>query len=292
MPNAVGSMYATWTDPDGDEWLLSEPGDESGWFTTSGPAGWGAPPYELVTDPLARGGVNLRFVRAEPARITWPLHIWGSTHVEFVQRYRDLRRAFLLTLRRQAPGVLRVQRPDGTSREIEAFYEDGFGGEAGENWINANPVLTLMCPDPYWRDTDDTVFPFSFGSVTNYFSPFPTVSSSQILGAATVFNPGEVDAWPAWTITGPMTAIVGTNVTTGQAFTLTTTISAGQQITIKTDPPSVIGPSGNNLVGALNFPSAYLWPLREGSNSVNLNVSGAAAGTTVQLAFRARYEGS
>ena len=119
MPNLVGSMYATWTDPDGTEWELSNPQD-FGYFTTSGPAGWGAPPYEIVTDPLSRGGVNVRFVRAEPARINWPLHIFGDTFEEFGDRWRALRRAFLLTLHRNTPGVLRVQRPSGDAREIEA----------------------------------------------------------------------------------------------------------------------------------------------------------------------------
>ena len=64
----VGSLEATWTDPDGNVWQLTNPGDEIGWFTTAGLAGWGATPIEIITDPLARGGEEVRFIRAHPRR--------------------------------------------------------------------------------------------------------------------------------------------------------------------------------------------------------------------------------
>jgi Phage tail protein len=291
MPNVVGTMFATWTDPDGVVWNLSDRSNNSKWFTTTGPSGWGAPQFELVTDPLARGGIHMRFVRAEPARIIWPLHIWGDTHLDFVGNYRSLANAFILTLHRQAPGLLRVARPDGSAREIEAFYEEGFGGESGQGWVAAAPVLTLMCPDGFWRDAADTVAPFVYGAGTSFFAPYPQVSSSQVLGSTTVNNPGDVTAWPAWTVTGPMVALTAINDTTGQAFELTYTLSAGQQITISTAEATVTGPAGENLIGSLNWPAAYLWPLVTGANTVQFNLSGAGAGAAVELSFRARYNG-
>lgn len=284
-------MFATWTTPDGEEFVLTD--TNLGWFTTPGPAGWGAPQYELVTDPIARGGAHLRFVRAEPARINWPLYVWGDTHDEFVANWRTIRRAFLLSLHRGEPGVLRVSRPSGTgAREIEAFYEEGFSGEAGQNWVSAKPVVSLWCPDGYWRDVEDTSLPFTYGEGTSFFAPYPQVSASQVLGSTTVNNPGEVVAWPRWTVTGPMVALTAINDTTGQSFELTYTLAAGQTITIDTNSPQITGPSGENLVSALNWPAAYLWPLVTGDNEVQFNVSGAEAGTGVELVFRARYEGS
>jgi len=291
MPNAVGTMYATWTDPDGVEWLLSRiDEDDPGWFTTSGPAGWGAPPYEIVTDPLSRGGVNVRFVRAEPARINWPIHIHGDTYLDFTDRFRQLRRAFLLTLHRRSPGILRVARPDGSAREIEAFYEEGFAGGAGENWLYANPVVTLLCPTPYWRDAIDTVLPFDYDEGGSFLAPYPHVSSAT-LGTTVVTNTGEVDAWPVWTVTGPLVAVTGTNETTGHSFQMTYTLGAGQTLVITSDPPTASGPAGQNIISSLNWPAAYLWPLVPGDNTVSFSVSGAGIGTSVQLAYRNRYEG-
>jgi hypothetical protein len=42
----------------------------------------------------------------------------------------------------------------------------------------------------------------------------------------------------------------------------------------------------------LNWPDAYLWWLIPGDNAVIINVSGGAAGTTVELDFYPRYEGA
>jgi hypothetical protein len=42
-----------------------------------------------------------------------------------------------------------------TTREIECWYEDGFRGEPGQNWVSATPVPTLMTPDGYRPAVDD-----------------------------------------------------------------------------------------------------------------------------------------
>jgi len=288
----VGSINATWTDPSGVVWPLSDISDERGHFTTFGIAGWGSMPYELVTDPIARGGESVRFIRPNPARLTWPLHVWGDTHVQFVQRYRALRHAFLLTMHMRRPGLLTVARPDGTARCIEAYYQDGWGGEAGQNWLSASPVLTLYCPDGAWRDTELTTVRRHYGSSANFFSNFPAISSSQVLGDTVISNGGDVTAWPVWTITGPCTGLTATNTTTGQAFQLTTTLADLAQLTITTDRPTVRGPAGENLAGALNWPGAVLWGLQPGDNAVTFTVAGAGANTEIALSYFQRYEGS
>ncbi len=293
MPDSeIGTIYATWTDPTGTVWSLTDITDTSHWFTRPEVSGWGAVPVEYTLDPLPRGGHDVRFIRTESARLTWPLHIWGETHVEFVEKYRSLRRAFLMTALRGLPGVLRVARPDGTAREIDAYYEDGFRGEANENWLSANPVLTLLCPDGFWRDATSTVYTRTSGSAVSFLAPLVTISSAQVLGDTVLTNPGDVDAWPEWTITGPMTELTATNNTSGLAFTLTHTRTAGQQITITTQRPSVRGPGDTNLVGALDWPAAYLWGLMPGDNDVEFLVAGGGSGTTIQIEFFPRYEGA
>lgn len=289
----VGTITATWTDPLGQEWRLSDTSEDLGYFTTNGIAGWGAAPVELVTDPLSRGGEQVRFIRVQPRRLTWPLHIWGDNHMEFITRYRNLMRAFTLTTHRRAPGYLTVRRPDGTGRFIACYYEDGFGGEGGENWLSANPVLTLFCPDGYWSDIQPQTVPRAFGAApSSFYSPFMTIGSSQVLGSTEITNIGDVDAWPSWTITGPMARVVASNNSTGDSFALTYALTAGQQITITTNRPTVRGPGGSNLTGALDWPNAVLWPLLPGSNDVDFQVDGAAAGTSIQLTYYPRYEGA
>lgn len=294
-----GSPHAVWIDPDGQQWELSGPSSVHGWFTTNRIAGWGATPVTIVTDPLARGGVRVRHIRPEPRRLTWPLHIHGEddtgfmTHVGFLARYRPLMRAFTKTTQRGRPGVLRVTRPDGSAREIEAFYEDGFGGEATENWLTANPVLTLFCPDGYWRDpVAHSVRREYTGAATPYLDPYPTISASNVLGETQIVNPGDVEGWPVWTLTGPADGLTATNHTLGAAFTIDHALLAGEQIVIDTAPgrPTVRGPSDVNLIGALDWPDATLWPLVDGVNGIDFAVAGAGSGTVVELTYHPRYE--
>jgi hypothetical protein len=288
----VGTMRATYTDPDGTVWELSDIGEDRGYFTTDGIAGWCAPQFEIVTDPRPRGGENVRFVRNNPATITWPLYIWGSTHLEFVGRYRALRRAFIMTAHRQTTGMLRVARPDGSARVADVIYQDGFRGEAGENWLSAKPVLSLFVPDGAWRDDDPTVINRGYGTNGNFFSPFPAISSAQILGNTIMTNGGDLPAWPIWEITGPTTSITATNNTTGQSFSLNVALDSTQTAVITTEPPTVRGPDGSNISSALNWPGAVLWGLRAGDNSVTVAVVGSSSGTNIKVSYYQRYEGA
>lgn len=288
----VGTMRATWTDPTGVAWPLSDISPERGYFTTRQIAGWGAQPYEIVTDPMSRGGESVRYIRPQPARLTWPLHIWGETHQQFIERYRALRKAFLATVHLSMPGLLTVARPDGSARAVEAYYEDGWTGEGGENWLSANPVLTLFCPDGAWRDVVRTVVRRGASATVPFADPFMTLSSSQTLGTTEIDNPGDITAWPEWTIFGPCTGLVATNTTLNQSFTLTHTLSTGQTATITTDRPTVRGNAGENISGSLNWPSAYLWGLRPGINNITFNVLGSGATSAIELGFYPRYEGA
>jgi hypothetical protein len=288
----VGTITATWKDPDGTVWPLSDTSPDVGWFTTQGPAGWNATSYEIVTDPLPRGGEQVRFIRAKPAVITWPIHVFGDTHQSYVDRHRQIRRAFTKTVHLGVPGVLTVARPDGSARTIEGFYQGGLEGEAGEGWLYSTDAISLFCPDGYWKDADPIIFINAYTTGASYLSPFPQVSASLAFGSQTVTSPGDVEAWPQWTITGPMTALTATNLRTGYEFTLTYGLLAGEQITISTDRPMLRGPAGQNLVSALDWPNAFLWSLLPGDNQVIFNLSGATAGTKVQLLFYPRYEGA
>ncbi len=288
-----GGMVASWTDPDGVIWDLTDHSpDGPGWFTLPGPAGWDATTYEIVTDAVPRGGETVRFIRAKPARIVWPLYVYGDTHLAYKTRHRAIKKAFTSSLHKRRAGYLTVARTeDSTARQIDCYYESGFEGEAGEGWLFSKDTITLFAPDGYWRDVAATTITRDYTPGVDFLNPFPSVSAS-LLGAVDVINDGDVDAWPTWTITGPMTAMTATNLTTGYEFTVTYTLAAGEQITITTYQPTIRGPVGQNLAGALDWPLAYLWWLAPGYNSVNLNLNGAAAGTSIELTYQARHEGA
>lgn len=324
----VGRPAFTWYDPDGREWPLSNAAEDLGWFTLMGPSGWGAAPIEITTDSLPRGGESVRAIASKPSTIQWPMEVFGRNHDEFVQRYRRISRAFKLTTRRGRPGVLRVQRQDGSVREIEAFYSDGLGGEAEQNHLFARPVITLFCPDGKWRAPGPLLIERHFtptggggeggggGTPVTFFAPYLSVTSSQLVGTpgggqdespgdgggsggdnpdslTAITNPGDVEGWPAWTITGPMTQLRAWNVTLGTQFTLTYVLSDLQTIQITTDQPTVRGPGDANLsryIDWFNPAGAELWPLTDGQNLVGLEVDGAGTNTKILMSFVPRYD--
>ncbi|MGW0599966.1 phage tail protein [Streptomyces sp. NPDC002776] len=292
----IGYASVTYIDPAGTRWPMTDiTGD---WYTLAeGVSGLGAAPYKLTSDAHPRGGERLRHVQPQARTIVWPLLVKGADHLKFTANWRALARAFTRTLR-EGPGLLEVARPDGTARRIAVHYSSGWDGRgqraSGITWDSA--VVTLWCEDPYWVDLQPQTVHRESGAQVDFLVPFPSVSSSQVLGATTVTNPGDVDVWPVWTITGPASAITFTRGDTGEAFTLTMAqtvhgpLLAGETVTVSTDPPRVRSGTGENLGTGLNWPAAVLWSLPPGETPVTFQLGGAAAGSAVDLTFHPRYE--
>ncbi|MEU0081361.1 hypothetical protein ABZY58_25965 [Micromonospora tulbaghiae] len=289
-PADPGRFELVWITPgDGREVQLTS--DSELHFTLDAWSGvTGAAPISIVADPHPRGGTRVRHIQPQPRTMILPVRVRADTHMELVWGWRDLASAIVAT-RRLGPGRLRILRPDGSAREIEAYYQAGFDGEPGQGWLYDTAVLSLYCPDPFWRDVRPETIPYSYGGdPVSYLSPYLTVSPSNILGATTANNAGNVEAWPTWRIVGPATSLVATNHTTGEAFEMVGTLSAGEVATISTDPPQVRGPAGQNWSDKLTYPGAVLWGLQPGPNAVEFAVSGAAAGTEIALSYVPRYE--
>lgn len=294
----VGFCVATWYAPDGSVWPLMAP--DIGWFTQSeSVSGLGSAGITITSDARARGGARVRHIQPETRTIIWPLYVYGATHLEFIERWRAVEDAFTQTSER-GPGRLEIARPDGTARAVDAYYESGFepSGKQGYYITSDYCVLNLFCEDPYWRDVAPQGIHREFAAGVDFLSPYPSVSSSQVLGHTTLVNPGQVDAWPNWRMTGPATILTATRLDTGEAFSLTPTLSnvghaglaAGEYVTVQTDPPRVRFQTGANWTGALNWPGAVLWSLPRGETAVSFDLDGAASGSSVDLTFYPRYK--
>ena len=292
----VGRAHAVYLDPRGGVWPLTDPA--AGWFTPSGAvAGLGAAPVELATDAHPRGGARLRHVQPQARDITWGLHVWGDTHDELTGRWRTLARAFTDTLR-YGPGAVEIARPDGDRRQIAVYYRGGFESD-GDMRLDASAAISLWCEDPYWTDpVPITEHRAHTGGNVSFFTNFFQLSSGRTLGSTTLTNPGDVIAYPTWTITGPASLITFTHVASGASFALNPSASAighgallaGQQVTIRTDPIQVRYQNGDNWTGGLNWPAASLWGLQPGENEVTFQLDGASTGSAVDVEFHARYE--
>lgn len=292
----IGYASITYVDPAGGRWPMTDLAAD--WYTLAeGVSGLGAASYTLTSDPHPRGGARLRHVQAQARTVVWPLLVKGSDHLAFTTNWRALARAFTRTLH-DGPGHLEVVRPDGTGRRIAVHYSDGWDGRgetaSGITWDSA--VLTLWCEDPYWEDMQPVTVHRETGVQSDFLVPYPTVSSSQVLGQTTISNPGDVSVWPTWRITGPASSITFTRRDTGDYFTLNMAATphglllADETVTVSTDPPRVRSGTGENLVAGLNWPVATLWDIPPGEVAVTFQLDGAEAGSAVDLTYHPRYE--
>ncbi|MCW5252209.1 phage tail family protein [Streptomyces sp. SHP 1-2] len=302
----VGYASITYVDPTGTRWPMTDLAGD--WYALAeGVSGLGAAPVSLVTDPHPRGGERLRHGQPLARTIIWPMLVKGSDHGEFTKTWRALATAFTRTLR-EGPGWLEVVRPDGSGRRIAVHYQGGWDGlgqpATGITWDKA--VLTLWCEDPYWVDLQAQTVHREQGAGADFLQPYPTVSSSQVLGATTLVQPGDVEVWPTWTVTGPATSITFSATkrvrgpaglrTAVEAFTLDMTATvhgallAGETVTISTDPPRVRSGTDETLTNGLNWPGAVLWSIPPGSTPVTFQLAGAQPGSAVDLSYYPRYE--
>lgn len=317
----LGTMNATWIAPDETLWPLSNTAEDPGWFTVNGPSGWGAPPFEIVTDPLGLGGESVRSIRQKGSRIQWPIYIGGRTHVEFCDRWNAVVDAITMTSE-MIPGRLRVERPvpgGARWREISCFYEQGLEGEPGENHLWAKPTVQLYAPGGLWsgdrpiratKDYDAGGGNNGGSGGKNFYKPFMTVSSSKVISSAVpagstegggggslpitdLVNPGTVDAWPVWKIRGPLSKFTAINNTTGQRFAVTYDLLDQQVMVVTTSRGSVRGPGDISLarhVDWFNPAGTSLWPMVRGLNKIAFQIDGAATGTRLELSFVPRYK--
>jgi hypothetical protein len=287
----------SWVDPTGVVWDLGTPG--LGYFAMSGAKGLGALPVTFTANERERGGEDIQKIQPTTRFVTLPLCIRGADEVEFEAR-RDALGAAILSTRWAGPGQLRVHRADGTTRQIGAYYADGWDSDADLGITSDVMALTLRCPKPWFEDVDATTISrvYDSGGQRNFFSPYPAVSSGSTLGATTITNASGVEVWPSWTVTGPASSIIATSNTTGESWTLNPSapsighgdLVTGETVTVITDPCTVRGPSGENWTGALNWPTAVLWRLLPGPNEITYAVTGSSISTSISLTYYRRHE--
>jgi hypothetical protein len=283
----------TWIESDGTEHDLT---------VLVGMAGALMPEMELSLRPSARRhGSQLQSVRMRARALAVPLVVQESSSLAMRAKVRQVLSWFdpttsLLDGAFGQAGRWRFRAIDGTEREAYAIYTGGLEGPEGPGGLFADHWLGIAeftLPNPLWSDVTDQATTFSLASATPkglFDTPFfPIIlSASQVLDRRVILNDGDGDAWPRWVIQGP-----GANPTlrAGDAsLRIERTLTVADQILIDTAPgiKSVTDQYGNNLYQDVTTDSV-LWPLRDGSNTVQVEIDGATAATLVTLAYRREY---
>lgn len=278
----------TWIDPYGIETGLNVQWDVDGRFSL---------PFDFQSDAVpGRQGEVFRSVKHGVRSITIPLWI-GPCATD-----ADLRTAMRELVYRLDPlrgdGLFRVQSPLGDQREMVCRASGVSMPESvgGTSLLHAQKaVVTFIAHNPYWQDTHDVALDFTVGTQPDFFPFFPLrLTSSEVFADTTLENDGDVEAWPVWTIKGPGSIIVLSNLTTEETLTLSNAgglvLASGEQCFIDTreGTKTITRQDGLNLFKYISNDSA-LWSLRAGANNVRLEMAGSSEPSQLKVVYRQRY---
>jgi hypothetical protein len=159
-------------------------------------------------------------------------------------------------------------------------------------------VYTIDCvaDRPEWAGAPIAAsFPYQASSSSNFFGggsgalgpPF-YISAASGLDTASVANPGDLPAYPVWTITGPVgSATVGV---VGQTVTLPFPLLAGDQVIIDTEAQTISDPQGTNLWPQMGYADVEFAPIPAGGTApVVVGMSGADVGASVAVSLTPLY---
>lgn len=253
-----------------------------------------APVVPLYAQPPTLDGGIFRGQRIDPRDVQVAL----MAHTRDSTRWRDTYRQTVADFdTTSGAGVLTVHNTDGTRRSLSCRYVSGLespvDGEPGVVKIGTF-VIELRAYDPWWYGPAESRR-FSAQSDTPIFPGPPfTIMPTELAGSPSVVdNPGDVAAYPVWTITGPASQVTFGN-STGDSFTITRSMGLGDTVTIDTDPrvnvsAKITDQDGVNLWGTATSDYPNLWALPSGESLVTVDVSGASTDTLVTLQFNPRY---
>jgi hypothetical protein len=241
-------------------------------------------------------GAKLRAATSEPLDFDLPIEVSASSPAQLHQRIRDLMGWFNPMA---GSGVLESTAPDGSVRvlacraELVRVPEDLQARGATEQDVS----IPLHAPDPYWTDPAPTVVTYTLdpGPAGGFFKDpfFPMyLASSTVFATPTLNNPGDFEGYPTWAITGPGSNPVLRNLTSGKEIVFGHALGAGEQILIDTrqDDPTVTDGLGTNLFPRVALGSD-LWPMARGFNSIQLEMDGATAASSIVLSYTPRFIG-
>lgn len=280
------SMKITWTDYSGTVWDLC---GQQAVKLRAGVRGFNMPPIDPFTlETPALAGSRFRGWRVREREVFWPLTVFKHTSAaEWVEHDSK----FWAGMHPDREGVWAVESPTGTRKMRLRFANDG------DHAMDLMPTLFgfqqynvyLTAYDPYWfGESISRAWAQSpgrdFYGGPDGKAPLFYISSGSQLSSATMTNPGDVDAWPIWEVTGPATSVtVGVG---GRTVTAPFTIGEGSTLVIDTDPAKRSALlDGENVYGSLSS-----WDFAPIPAGVSLPLSLAMAGAgAVQATITPRF---
>lgn len=265
-------------------------GADSDFILTGGLIGFGIPATQVRLDDSASDGGVWRSTKRGIRQVDLPVAIVGTSRADVELKLRRLTR---LLVDRTSPTIIRAAYDSGEEWELIAHYTGGaesqYGDSGNENWIQW--VLSFQAPDPSWVRATTESYLLTSGVTGRGLIPHLAelqLSSSQAIGTLDIDNPGDVSAYPVWSIQGPIDSIVITS-DEGQSFSYEAAILSGDTVTINTKDGTVIDDAGDNMYANLGS-SPKLFRIPAGNSSLSVSATGATGATAIAMYYQPRKE--
>jgi hypothetical protein len=249
-----------------------------------GALGLELPPRTLKTRPRIVGdGFDVVRPIVGMREFTFPLYVQGADRADYKAKRRRLQ---AVVTNRRGLRVTHID-DDGETMWTHAHYVGGMEGEHTYDGARDAVYAPMMrCGDPYWHMAERTE-PWMGEGGAAWF-PFPPLRlrGSILSGRRNVDNPGDVDSWPLWTVTGPGSRLTVVHHDTGQTITYDAPIPAGQTVRIDTRPGSrsVTDGAGTNLMSNVSSDPEF-FPLLGGTNDLEVTMPGSSESSDVAITW-------
>lgn len=224
-----------WHPDNGPAINLLDPSADGVMLVQDGVRGLSMPPVQRYssTSPAVHGSRN-RGHRVEEREVFWPLLVWTRDGTDAWMR---LDSRLWDGLRPDVEGWWVVETAWSGRRRLRCrFADDGdhsFGRDPSRSgW--ALYGVRLVAEQPFWT-SESTPIEWDQGAPAEFFPGPPfRISGSRRMDSATLRNPGDVHAWPVWTINGPCSsATVGVG---GRQVVVPFAVASGERLVIDTRP--------------------------------------------------------
>ncbi|WP_406153569.1 phage tail family protein [Streptomyces anulatus] len=275
--------------------------DWPSFFMQAGATGLDMPPFELHSDdsPNLDGGMY-RGTRATQREVLLPIFIWGVDR----KTLKDQKRKLLASLNpKNGYCVLKFMESDGQPKYLYAYYKAGLEGNesedsAGFRWLKIGIQMTAF--DPWFYSDRLQVAEWDFGQGDAFFgASFLPLNLSQGFPSEVtlpVVNPGDIEAWPVWEITGPVQSFNFTGPDK-KSFAIDLqsgggdVVPTGRTLTIDTRPgyKTLKDDQGANYYPLLAA-NPQLWSVPAGKSTVSIKLVSGSGVAHVRMTLTPRYE--
>lgn len=266
--------------------------DGSTWDLNAGPvrirsgvAGLGTPDPERwwQDSPAVDGSLHLGY-RVPRGRVTLPLAIQANTSLG----WRDAQAAFSRAVDPSGTCQLHMRASDSGARTATLRLASGLSAP-----YEIDPLLIGYAPYTLEFDVE---YPYWLGDASQFKWTGPSQIPVSITVGKPVVNPGDVPAWPRWTVNGPWTdAWVGPDSVSLVKMlvpgALGPGVPVGQGRVVDTDP-RVDAVRVRDLTGGdkwADVTSRAFAPIPAGDSSVRILATNTTASSSVVLDFTPAY---